>query len=174
MDEVFSAQLKHVPETNRSFTKVESIVWDIFRLSDLTGMVLQKLFTLKSEPNEGPGTFVFHVEALIQGAKAEEMQCHFLNDAIYHALPAQGCMALKTKFPDFSNVKYSEILTFISQAPNILSGEHEKKDEWAMQKWAKHLLTQKALTLQGSMLHETNYQHPFKQAHTESETQSSE
>ncbi|KAF9367232.1 hypothetical protein CPC16_006778, partial [Podila verticillata] len=63
---VFSAQLKHVPEANQSFTKVESIVWDIFHLSDLTGTVLQKLFTLKSEPNEGPGTFVFCFKALIQ------------------------------------------------------------------------------------------------------------
>ena len=162
MDDVFTAQLKHVPEANRSFSKVESIVWDIFRLSDLTSAVLQKLFTFKSEPNEGPGTFVFRVEALIQGAKAEEMQCRFLNDAIYHALPAQGQMALKTKFPDFSTVKYLEILAFISQAPNILSGECEKKDEWAMQKWAKHLLTQKALTLQGTTSHETTYQCPFK------------
>ena len=90
MDEVFTAQLKHVPEADRSFARVESIVWDIFRLSDLTGAVLQKLFTFKSEPNEGPGTFVFRVEALIQGAKAEEVPCRFLNDAIYRALPAQG------------------------------------------------------------------------------------
>jgi hypothetical protein len=90
MDEVFLAQLKHVPKADQSFTKVETIVWDIFRLSDLTGAVLQKLFTFKSDPNEGPGTFISHIKALIQGAKAEEMACHFINDAIYHALPAQG------------------------------------------------------------------------------------
>jgi hypothetical protein len=75
MDAVFTAQLKHVPEADQSFARVELIVWDIFHLSDLTDMVLQKLFTFKSEPNEGPGTFIFHVKALIQDAKAEEMLC---------------------------------------------------------------------------------------------------
>lgn len=172
MDEVFTAQLKHVPKADRSFTKVETIVWDIFRLSDLTGTVLQKLFTFKSDPNEGPGTFVFHVEALIQGAKAEEMQSRFINDAIYCALPAQGRMALKTKFPDFNTVEYSEVLAFISQAPNILSGEREQKDEWAIQKWAKHLLTTRAVTSQGKISRELSHQRPFKRTHTESETQS--
>ncbi|KAG0075953.1 hypothetical protein BGZ93_004087, partial [Podila epicladia] len=171
MDEVFTAQLKHVPEENRTFTKVESIVWDIFRLSDLTGAVLQKLFTFKSDVNEGPGTFVFRVEALIQGAKAEEVPSRFINDAIYRALPAQGRLALKTKFPDFNVVKYSEVLAFISQAPNILSGEREQKDEWAMQKWAKHLLVQKAVTSLGTASQESTHQRPFKRAYTESETQ---
>lgn len=80
IDEVFTAQLKHVPQ---SLIRVETVIWDIFHLSDFPGAVLQKLFTIKSDPNDGPGTFVFHVKALIQGARAEEMLCGFINDAIY-------------------------------------------------------------------------------------------